>query len=124
MQQPAQLGRLALRRHLAELVEPGIEQAPLPNRPVGEFRGQGPVLAHQGLALQLPLQGAVGIGPGRHGLQHLPGHLAGRQTDPGTGGPAAFWHRPSCLWLRLGSARRLGGVGPGGGRTQRGEVGS
>ena len=81
MQQPAQFGRLALRRYLAELVEPGIKQAPLTNGPIGQLRGQGPVLATQGLALQFPLQGAVGVGPRRHGLQHLPGHLAGRQTD-------------------------------------------
>ena len=86
MQQPAQLRRLAFRRHLAQLIEPGVEPAPLADGAVGQLGGQGPIERAERRAPQLPLQGPIGVGPCRHGLQHLPGHPPRRQAGAACGG--------------------------------------
>jgi len=88
VQQPAQLGGLAQGWHLAQFIQPGIQLAALADRSVGQFGGQGPVGRGQGVALELPFQGPIGIGPGGHRLQHLPGELAGLEADGGRRGGA------------------------------------
>ena len=90
MEQPAQGRGLALRRHTPQPVQPAIKVVPLTDGAVGELGGQGPVEGPQGLALQLPFQGAIGIGTGSHGLQHRPGNPTGRQAlHLGGGGPGS-----------------------------------
>ena len=81
MQQPAQLGRLTLRRHLAQLIQPSIEQTPLANGAVGQLRGQSPIERCQLHPPQLPLQRSIGVSPCRHSLQHLPGQLPRSQSS-------------------------------------------
>jgi hypothetical protein len=102
VQQPAQLGGLASGGHLAKGIKPAVEQAPLADGAVGQLGGQGAVGAFEGMALQLTLQGEVGVGPRPHCQQHLPGQLARRQT-----------HRGS-LRIGLWGGNRLQGGGVGG----------
>ena len=58
---------------LLHATEPGIQGAPPADRSVGQLRRQAAIGASQGVLPQGPFQGDIGIGPGRHRLQHLPG---------------------------------------------------
>jgi len=90
LQHPAQLGGLAGGWHLAQLIEPAIKQALLPDRAVGQLGQQGAIgPGDRTCPLQHPLEGTIGIGPPGNGLQHLPGqqprpqasHLSHQQLD-------------------------------------------
>ena len=94
MQEPPQLGRLLLGRHLAEGIQPSVEQSPLADGAVGQLRGQGAIGPFDGGALQLPLQGHIRIGPSPDRQEHLPGQLAGCQAN----GALALSRLGSRLW--------------------------
>ena len=56
MQQPAQLRRLLLGRHLAETVKPGIQPLTLANGAVGNFSGQATISTIEPVAAQGPFK--------------------------------------------------------------------
>jgi hypothetical protein len=73
MEQPTQTRRLAMGRHPAVGIDPGIEQQPLADGAIGQLCGQAAIGPRQPGASQLSLEGDIGIRSGRHSLQHLPG---------------------------------------------------
>ena len=80
VQEPAELGGLALGGNPSVGGDPAIEEGPLADGPVGQIGGQGPIPGGQAAVLEGPLQGGVGIGAGGHGLEHAPGQAAGGQA--------------------------------------------
>ena len=125
MQQPAQGGGLALGRHPAVGIDPGIQQPSLTHRAVEQLGGQGPVGARQGVARQFPLQGRIGIGAGGHRLQGAPDQAPRVQAKSGAAGQRGLRgersHRAGHLlhmyWSR-GPAPAARGNGPAAGSPQ------
>ena len=77
MEEPAQGWGLALGHDLGMGVDPGIQQAPLTNGAVGQLGDQPPIQGRERSLGQLPLQRRIGIGSGRHRLEHTPDAMAG-----------------------------------------------
>ena len=102
MQQPAQTGWLAVGLEPAVGIDPGIEQKPLADGPVGQFGGQSAIEGRQVGFRQFPFQGVVRKSPRSYRLQHLPGQASGSETvgfrrDGILGG----FHGCCSLWLSL-----------------------
>jgi hypothetical protein len=99
MEKPAQLRRLALGRHAAVGIKPGVQEPALTDGAVEQIGGQGPVDRRQGQSRQFPLQGGISPGARGHRLQRPPSRTA--RCQAGAGG------------------RRRGGGGGGDGHQRR-----